>query len=133
MLPGQAVQIHKSTRHSKLTGDFGEALILYWLSKHGYECARVDHTASTSSRGPLDRERPRHFSQEPKPTTGTERSSLSIPKEEFTKVARACRAFCCTPHFGIVIDGGATLRGYIVPMRHLRRLAPLGKRVASWK
>lgn len=34
----------KSTRHSKITGDFAEAFFLYWLSKYGYECARLDHT-----------------------------------------------------------------------------------------
>jgi hypothetical protein len=36
--------IHKSSRHSKITGDFAENLILYWLSKYGFECAKVDHT-----------------------------------------------------------------------------------------
>jgi hypothetical protein len=34
----------KSTRHNTISGDFGEALVLYWLSKFGYECARIDHT-----------------------------------------------------------------------------------------
>lgn len=36
-------QIHKSSRHSKITGDFAENIVLYWLSKYGYECARIDH------------------------------------------------------------------------------------------
>lgn len=34
----------KSSRHSKIVGDFAEGLVLYWLSKYGYECARIDHT-----------------------------------------------------------------------------------------
>ena len=34
----------KSSRHAKITGNFGEALVLYWLSKRGFECANVDHT-----------------------------------------------------------------------------------------
>ena len=34
----------KSTRHAKITGDFGEAAVLYYLSSSGFECARVDHT-----------------------------------------------------------------------------------------
>jgi len=38
------MEMLRSSRHSKITGDFGEALVLYWLSKHGFECARVDHT-----------------------------------------------------------------------------------------
>lgn len=36
--------MQKSSRRSKITGDFGETLILDWLSKQGAECARVDHT-----------------------------------------------------------------------------------------
>jgi hypothetical protein len=43
-VPLEAMNITKSSRHSKIAGDFGEALVLYWLSKHGFECARVDHT-----------------------------------------------------------------------------------------
>jgi hypothetical protein len=37
-------EINKSSRHPKITGDFAESIVLYWLSKHGFECARVDHT-----------------------------------------------------------------------------------------
>lgn len=37
------MDILKSSRHSKITGDYGEALVLYLLSKYGFECARVDH------------------------------------------------------------------------------------------
>lgn len=36
--------IQKSERHSKITGDFGESLILYFLSKSHFEPAFVDHT-----------------------------------------------------------------------------------------
>jgi len=38
------MKIKKSTRHAKITGNFGEALVLYWLSKYGFECASFDHT-----------------------------------------------------------------------------------------
>lgn len=38
------MKINKSSRHAKITGDFGKALVLYWLSKYGFECAAVDHT-----------------------------------------------------------------------------------------
>jgi hypothetical protein len=37
----QAIEMTKSSRHSKITGDFAEALIVYW---YGFECARIDHT-----------------------------------------------------------------------------------------
>ena len=42
--PNEMMKINKSTRHAKITGDFGEAVVLYWLSKYGFECAPVDHT-----------------------------------------------------------------------------------------
>jgi hypothetical protein len=35
--------ITKSTRHSKITGDFAELLVLYWLSRDAWECTRVVH------------------------------------------------------------------------------------------
>ena len=38
------MEINKSSRHSKITGNFAESLVLYWLSKYGFECALVDHT-----------------------------------------------------------------------------------------
>lgn len=37
-------KILKSICHSKIAGNLGEALLLYWLSKHGFECATADHT-----------------------------------------------------------------------------------------
>ena len=37
------ILISKSSRHSKITGNFAEHFVLYWLSKYGFECAYVDH------------------------------------------------------------------------------------------
>ena len=34
----------KSSRHSKVSGQFGEILVAYLLSKEGFEVAQVDHT-----------------------------------------------------------------------------------------
>ena len=36
--------IAKSSRHAHITGKFAEALVLYWLSRDGFECASIDHT-----------------------------------------------------------------------------------------
>jgi hypothetical protein len=35
------MEIKKSSRHSKITGDFAERPVLYWLSKCRFECAYV--------------------------------------------------------------------------------------------
>lgn len=38
------MEIVKSSRHSKIIGDFGENLICNWLSRSGFEVSIVDHT-----------------------------------------------------------------------------------------
>lgn len=38
------MEVSKSSRHSKIAGDFAEALVMYWQSKYGFECAKVDYT-----------------------------------------------------------------------------------------
>ena len=49
----------KSSRHSKIAGDFGEMIVLYYLSRYGFECARIDLTGiDLLARSPKER-RPR--------------------------------------------------------------------------
>ncbi|NLX07720.1 MAG: hypothetical protein GXY33_21485 [Phycisphaerae bacterium] len=38
------MKIVKSTRHHKIIGDFGEALVCNWFSRSGFEVIAVDHT-----------------------------------------------------------------------------------------
>ena len=38
------MEINKSSRHTKIIGDFGEHLLCNWFSRSGFEVARVDHT-----------------------------------------------------------------------------------------
>ncbi|SFH63159.1 hypothetical protein [Planctomicrobium piriforme] len=114
----------KSTRHSKITGDFAEALILYWLSKHGYECACVDHTgidliardpASQKVMGISVKSRSRY--------DGTEKMSVNLPPDGFEKARRACDAFGCVPYYAIVVDGGEVIRGFLVSLIRLLEVA----------
>src|SRR5262245_2026758 len=124
----------KSSRHSKITGDFGEAVVLYWLSKHGYECARVDHIGiDIIAREPRTRRLLGISVKSRSRAPGTEADYLSIPKENFAKARRACRAFGCVPYFALVIDGGPMTRAFLLPMARLLKLCPPGKRVAAWQ
>ena len=118
------VRVKKSTRHSKITGDFAEALVLYWLSKYGYECARVDHTGiDLIARDPAGPEvmgisvkcRSRY--------DGTEKESINLPPDEFEKARRACAAFGCVPYYAIVVDGANAIRGFLVPLTRLLEIA----------
>ena len=128
------MEILKSTRHSKITGTFGEALLLYWLSKHGFECASVDHTGiDVIARNPHNSEVMGISVKTRSRTRGTEEDFISIPNDNFTKAQRACDAFGCIPYFGIVCDGADMIRIFVISMAHLLELFPCGARVSAWK
>jgi hypothetical protein len=113
----------KSPRHSKITGDFAEGLFLYWLSKHGYECVRVDHTGidliACDPRGKRMgisvKARSRY--------EGTEKTSVNLPPDGFLKAEKACAAFGCEPYYGIAVDAGEVIRCFLLPLDHLKKLA----------
>jgi Holliday junction resolvase-like predicted endonuclease len=127
------VDIAKSTRHSQITGDFAEALVLYWLSRDKFECARVNHTgidllARNRHTGELMGISVKSRSR----FRGTETESLSVSTEEFKKVERACEAFGCQPYFAIVVDGGGWLRMFLTSMSHFRKVAKSGQERVHW-
>lgn len=128
------MKINKSTRHAKITGDFGETLVLYWLSKYGFECARVDHTGiDIIAKNPHTPEVMGISVKSRSRNEGAEDDYVSIPNDNFDKANEACDAFGCTPYFAIVVDAGDILRGFILPMEHLLAISPMGKTAAGWK
>lgn len=128
------MELAKSSRHSRITGDFGETLVLYWLSRYGFECAGVDHTGiDLLAKNPRTQELMGISVKSRSRNRGTERTPLNIRNDEFTKVATACRAFDCTPYFAIVIDAADRVRTWLLPMQHLRKISPPGRAVATWK
>jgi len=128
------MQINKSTRHSKITGDFSENLILYWLSKYGFECANIDHTGiDIIARNPKTKEVMGISVKARSRNKGTEETYVSITNDNFDKIKKACKAFNCNPYFAIVVDGKDKIYAFIISMRHLLELFPKGKRVCGWK
>src|SRR5438876_362558 len=128
------MDIIKSTRHAKITGDFAEALVLYWLSKYGFECTRVDHTGiDLIARNPHTNELLGVSVKSRCRVTGTEDESVSIPADNFKKVTSACQAFGCVPYFAIVVDAGESIRGFILPMSRLLTLCPSTDLGSYWK
>ena len=126
--------INKSTRHSKITGNFGESLVLYWLSKYGFECAAVDHTGiDIIARNPHTQEIMGISVKSRSRNTGAEEEYVSIPNRNFSKVEAACMAFGCVPYFAIVVDAADTIRGFILSMDHLLNLFSKGKTSVGWK
>jgi Holliday junction resolvase-like predicted endonuclease len=128
------LKINKSSRHSKITGDFAENLILYWLSKYGFECAMVDHTGiDIIARNSVTNELMGISVKSRSRNEGKEGQYLSIPNENFKKVDLACKAFDCIPYFALVIDEENTIKIYILSKEHLLTYFPKGNRVVGWK
>jgi Holliday junction resolvase len=127
------MRFRKSTRHAKITGDFGEALVLYLLSKTGFECARVDHTGiDLIARRPDSREVMGVSVKSRSRSEGAEGTSINIQKDDIEKAARACKAFGCKPYFAIVVDEKGLIRVFILSAKQLLRLRPGGAKVSSW-
>jgi hypothetical protein len=128
------MKVSKSSRHAKIVGDFGEALVQYWLSKYGYECARVDHTGiDLIARNPNKEEVMGISVKSRTRTEGTENEVVNISVDNFEKAKIACRAFGCIPYFAIVVDAGERIRGYILSMDHLLKISPPTNQAAYWK
>jgi Holliday junction resolvase-like predicted endonuclease len=128
------MQVIKSSRHAKLAGDFGESLVLYWLSKYGYECARVDHTGiDIIAKNPHTGELMGISVKTRSRVAGTDEDSVSIHNSHFEKVEKACKAFGCVPYFAIIVDAGEAIRVYVISMQRLLEIYPLGKIVCNWK
>ena len=128
------MEIKKSTRHAKIAGDFGEAIVLYWLSKYGFECAFVDHIGiDIIARNPHTREVMGISVKSRTRNEGAEEEHVTIPNENFDKAEAACKAFGCVPYFAIIVDAGDTVRGFILPLVHLLKLFPKGKTASGWK
>jgi hypothetical protein len=113
----------KSSRHAKISGDFAEAFVLYWLSKYGYECARVDHTGiDLIARNTNEAEvmgisvkcRDRYEHQEHQP--------VHLSSDGFVKARAACEAFNCEPYYAIMVDTPTYVRCFLLSLAHLESI-----------
>ncbi|OVE68241.1 hypothetical protein CCS79_10010 [Clostridium diolis] len=128
------MKVEKSSRHSKITGDFAEHLILYWLSKYGFECARVDHTGiDLIANNSITKEVMGISVKSRSRNEGKDGQYVSIKNEHFKKVDLACKAFGCIPYFAIVVDENDYIYVFILSKEKLLRLYPMGKTSVGWK
>jgi len=128
------MKVKKSSRHSKITGNFSENLVLYWLSKYGFECANVDHTGiDIIAKNPITNELMGISVKSRSRNDGKQGQYLSIPNANFEKVKNACEAFACKPYFAIVIDEENKIKVFILTMEKLLAYFPMRKSVVGWK
>jgi len=121
---GAHMQIVKSTRHQKIIGDFGEALVCNWLSRSGFEVTIVEHTGidvvaynpETGSRfGISVKSRTRK--------DGTEDSSVNIfsyqrGKNDRQKALDACVAFGAEPWIAVYVESADCADLYLLSLGH---------------
>ena len=125
--------ISKSSRHSHITGSFAEALVLYWLSRNGFECARIDHTGidliarncyTDECMGISVKSRSRY--------KGTESGAVSCAITDYKKIDSACATFNCIAYHAIVVDTGNCIRMYLLTTEHFRSVAKAGSTKSHW-
>ncbi|MEK3992761.1 hypothetical protein [Robertmurraya sp. FSL R5-0851] len=123
-----------SSNHAHITGEFGELLVLYWLSKNGYESVHAQHVGidiiaskngkrlgiSVKSRsrkeGKLD------FSL-----------TMNDVDNQMMKVKDACLHFDCEPYFAFVVDQIDTITVVVTPLSVIETYYPgSSKSSRSW-
>ena len=96
----------KSSRHSKIAGDFGEMLVLYYLSRYGFECALIDHTGIDLLARSAVEGSPRGISVKTVSRIESRKDQPSrLPLSILTEAESACMAFNADPYIAIVFDG----------------------------
>lgn len=117
--------MQKSSRHSKITGNFGEAIVLYWLSKRGFECAHVDHVGiDLIARRPSSDEVLGISVKCRSRSEAGDEAGVNLLHANDGKIDLACRAFGCVPYVAVVVDQGDTVRGYLTTLGHARTRYP---------
>ena len=100
--------IEKSSRHSKIIGNFGEQLIGNWLSRSGFEVALVDHTGIDIIA--FNKKKNQRIGITVKSRTrneGTEKDNVFVfrnNKNDRQKLLEACEAFACDPCIGVYVE-----------------------------
>ncbi len=108
-----------------ITGNFGEAVVLYWLSKRGFECANVDHTGiDLIARRPASEEVLGISVKCRSRTEARDEAGVNLLHANDKKIKSACHAFRCVPYIAVVVDQGSTVRGYLTTLQHARDKYP---------
>jgi Holliday junction resolvase-like predicted endonuclease len=125
--------IRKCSNHKKIAGDYGESLVLYWLSKYGFESAKVDHTGiDLIANNPHTKEVMGISVKSRTRLDGKETESVTIYADDFEKIDVACEAFHCKPYFAIVVDAKDLIKVFIISKPDFLKLFPT-KATSNWK
>ena len=119
------IKILKSSMHSRITGNYAERFVLYWLSKYGFECMYVDHVGiDIVANNPHSSERMGISVKSRSRKEGTEKTHMVLGPTEETKkkLKKACDAFDLVPYFAILIDDKNSTNIYILTLEKFMNL-----------
>lgn len=118
------MEIVKSTRHQKIIGDYGEALLCNWLSRSGFEVTIVDHTGiDIVAYNPQTEQRLGISVKSRTRKQGTENTSVNVfsyqkGKNDRQKVLNACEAFAAEPWIAIYVESSSFADLYLLSLKH---------------
>ena len=118
------MDIEKGTRHSKIIGNFGEVILLNWLSRSGFDVCLADqtgldviayHTKSKKRLGFTVKSRTRD--------NGKKESSVNIfsyqkEKDDRQKLLDTCKAFACEPWIAVYVETQDYADLYLTSLKH---------------
>ena len=117
-------KIEKSTRHSKIIGNYGENLVCNYLSRAHFEAAIVDHTGiDVIAYNPNWKKRIGISVKSRTRYQGTEAGSvfvLNTEKDE-DKFLSACESFGCEPWIGVYVETSNRADLYMFSYEHFKK------------
>jgi Holliday junction resolvase len=136
------MSIQKSTRHSRIIGEFGERLLLNWLSRSGFEVCVVDHTGiDVVAYHPKTKKRLGITVKSRTRSPGTETVDVTVLSygkalSDRDKLMEACKAFACEPWIAVYIETVDRANLYLTSLEHFEKQYKTKKAQATidvWK
>jgi hypothetical protein len=93
----------KGTHHSKITGNFGEMLLAYLLSRIGWEVVVVDHTGIDLMAARDGRRIGISVKSRSRDEKRNE-ASINLPRKNIDRTRAACETFGLEPYYAFVCD-----------------------------
>ena len=135
------MDIEKSTRHQKIIGDFGEGVLLNWLSRSGFEACLVDHTGLDVIAYHKESKRRLGFTVKSRTRNiGTEEDSVNLlsyrhGKNDRQKLIDACTAFACEPWIAVYVETLDLADLYLTSLAHYdeKYKSKKARAIDAWK
>lgn len=135
------MDINKSSRHSKIIGNFGESLICNILSRSGFEVVIVDHTGIDIIAYNKERDERLGITVKSRTRTPeTEDSAVNVfsyqsGKDDRQQLIEACKSFACEPWIAIYVEASEHANLYLTSLENynLKYSFKDQKKIDVWK